>query len=55
MDQETTHMMITQGVLGIADRIQQFLQYWEKKYKSVWDQDKEAYIRRCWIVELTHV
>ena len=46
MDQEEVLMMITAGVLGVTDKVQQYMQYWEKKYKSVWDQDKDAYIRR---------
>ncbi|KAI5057584.1 hypothetical protein GOP47_0027599 [Adiantum capillus-veneris] len=46
MDQEEVLMMITAGVLSVTDRVQQYLQYWEKKYKNVWDQDKDAYIRR---------
>ncbi|KAK9846646.1 hypothetical protein WJX81_008333 [Elliptochloris bilobata] len=37
---------ITVGVTGIVDKVQTLLMYWEKKYKSVWDQDKDAYMRR---------
>eukprot|EP00898_Chlorokybus_atmophyticus_P005400 jgi/Chlat1/5861/Chrsp4S06373 len=37
---------ITGGVTAMSDKVQQFLSYWEKKYKHIWDQDKEAYIRR---------
>lgn len=36
---------ITAAVTGIVDKVQALLVYWEKKYQSVWDQDKEAYIR----------
>ena len=36
---------ITAAVTGIVDKVQTLLVYWEKKYQSVWDQDKEAYIR----------
>ena len=38
-------MQITNGVSAIVDKVQLLLVYWEKKYKSTWDQDKEAYIR----------
>ncbi|MCO5578650.1 hypothetical protein L7F22_032494 [Adiantum nelumboides] len=53
MDQEEVLMMITAGVLSVTDRVQQYLLYWEKKYKNVWDQDKDAYIRRCPLVSIT--
>ncbi len=36
---------ITAGVTGIVDKVQTLLVYWEKKYKSIWDQDKDAYMR----------
>lgn len=36
---------ITAGVTSIVDKVQTLLTYWEKKYKSVWDQDKDAYMR----------
>lgn len=48
-DQETTLktiVLITNGITSIVDKIQQFLNYWERKYKNLWDQDKDAYIRR---------
>ncbi|EFJ08553.1 hypothetical protein SELMODRAFT_185288 [Selaginella moellendorffii] len=45
-DQEEILMMITAGVIGITDKVQHYLQYWEKKYRSIWDQDKDAFIRR---------
>lgn len=48
-DQETTLktiVQITNGITCIVDKIQQFLNYWERKYKYLWDQDKDAYIRR---------
>lgn len=28
------------------DKVQTFLSQWEKKYKHMWEVDKEAYIRR---------
>lgn len=48
-DEDTTLktiVSITQGVSSIVDKVQQCLSNWERKYKHVWDQDKEAYIRR---------
>eukprot|EP00232_Nephroselmis_pyriformis_P029065 CAMPEP_0182867354 /NCGR_PEP_ID=MMETSP0034_2-20130328/8675_1 /TAXON_ID=156128 /ORGANISM="Nephroselmis pyriformis, Strain CCMP717" /LENGTH=4528 /DNA_ID=CAMNT_0024999703 /DNA_START=83 /DNA_END=13669 /DNA_ORIENTATION=- len=48
-DEDTTLktiVHITTGITSIVDKVQQFLNYWEKKYKHIWDQDKEAYIRR---------
>eukprot|EP00899_Mesostigma_viride_P014884 jgi/Mesvir1/23397/Mv21091-RA.2 len=48
-DEDTTLktiVSITTGITSIVDKVQQFLAYWEKKYKHIWDQDKEAYIRR---------
>jgi dynein heavy chain, axonemal len=41
-----TIVQITTGITSIVDKVQSFLNYWEKKYKHMWDQDKEAYIRR---------
>lgn len=38
-------VQITNGVTGIVDKVQTLLVYWEKKYKHMWDQDKDAYIR----------
>ena len=38
-------VQITYGVTGIVDKVQTLLVYWEKKYKHMWDQDKDAYIR----------
>ena len=37
---------MTNSITSIVDKIQQFLNYWERKYKYLWDQDKDAYIRR---------
>ena len=37
---------ITIGARGIVEKLQQFLTYWDKKYRHIWDQDKDAYIRR---------
>ncbi|KAK9823872.1 hypothetical protein WJX72_006072 [[Myrmecia] bisecta] len=48
-DEDTTLrsiVHITNGVTSIVDKVQILLVYWEKKYKHMWDQDKEAYIRR---------
>ncbi|KAL0040883.1 hypothetical protein WJX79_008591 [Trebouxia sp. C0005] len=48
-DEDTTLrsiVHITNGVTGIVDKVQTLLVYWEKKYKHMWDQDKDAYIRR---------
>jgi len=48
-DEDTTLktiVSITTGITAIVDAVQQFLSYWEKKYKYMWDQDKDAYIRR---------
>ena len=47
-DEDTTLrsiVQITNGVTGIVDKVQILLVYWEKKYKHMWDQDKDAYIR----------
>lgn len=41
-----TIMQITHGITGIVDKVQAFLTFWEKKYKQLWDQDKDAYMRR---------
>lgn len=48
-DEDTTLktiVQITTGITSIVDKVQQFLNYWERKYKHLWDQDKDAYIRR---------
>jgi hypothetical protein len=37
---------ITSGMSGVLEKVQAYLAYWEKKYKHIWEQDKEAYIRR---------
>ena len=39
-------MQITSGIQNIVDKVQTLLLYWEKKYKHMWDQDKDAYIRQ---------
>lgn len=41
-----TMMQITGGITTIVDKVQTFLSSWEKKYKHVWETDKERYIRR---------
>ncbi len=38
-------MQITSSIQNIVDKVQTLLLYWEKKYKHMWDQDKDAYIR----------
>ncbi len=30
----------------MIDKVQSFLTYWEKKYRHVWEADRDAYIRR---------
>ena len=35
-------MQITTAISGVIERVQVLLVYWEKKYKHLWDQDKEA-------------
>ncbi|CAM6114547.1 unnamed protein product [Calypogeia fissa] len=45
-DQDDIITVITSAVHSVTDKVQQFLQSWEKKFKTVWDQDKDAYIRR---------
>jgi hypothetical protein len=34
------------GITSIIDKVQSFLTYWEKKYRHVWEADRDAYIRR---------
>ncbi len=36
---------ITDGVTGIVEKVQVLLVYWEKKFKAVWETDKDAFIR----------
>ncbi|BFI30788.1 dynein axonemal heavy chain [Marchantia polymorpha subsp. ruderalis] len=45
-DQEEVISVITSAVHSVHEKVQLFLQSWERKFKSVWDQDKDAYIRR---------
>ena len=35
-------MQITAAITGLIERVQVLLIYWEKKYKHLWEQDKEA-------------
>ena len=35
-------MQITSGITAVIERVQVLLVYWEKKYKHLWDQDKDA-------------
>ncbi|CAG9464381.1 unnamed protein product [Pedinophyceae sp. YPF-701] len=44
-DKKTQEQLVNLGE-GITAQAKQFLDYWEKKYQHVWDQDKDAYIRR---------
>ena len=37
---------IDNGITLIVEKTQTFITFWEKTYKHVWEQDKEAYIRR---------
>lgn len=41
-----TMMQITSGVTTIVDKVQTFLSGWEKKYKHMWETDRDGYIRR---------
>lgn len=41
-----TITQITSGIMSIIDKTQAFLTYWEKKYRHVWEADRDAYIRR---------
>ena len=41
-----TVMTITSGVTAVVDKVTAYTSYWEKEYKSIWEVDKEAYIRR---------
>ena len=41
-----TVVSITSGVTSIVERVQDILNYWERKYKNIWDQDKESLIKR---------
>lgn len=36
---------ITDGIASVVDKVQVVLVYWEKKYKSIWETDKAAFIR----------
>ena len=48
-DEDTTLKQIVAidaGVRRVVEKAQLFVSYWEKTYKHVWEQDKEAYIRR---------
>ncbi|GAB4820450.1 hypothetical protein N2152v2_007496 [Parachlorella kessleri] len=37
---------VTAGITGIVEKVQQFLVYWEKKFRQTYEQDKDAYMRR---------
>ncbi|BDA42104.1 Dynein heavy chain 2, axonemal [Coccomyxa sp. Obi] len=37
---------LSQSMPSVVDRVQTLLLYWEKKYKLLWDQDKDAFMRR---------
>ena len=40
--------VIHHSVTAIADAVATLLRYWEAKYKHLWEQDKDAYMRcRC--------
>ncbi len=42
-----THLFCVslQAGKGIADKVAALLHYWEGKYKHLWEQDKDAYMR----------
>ncbi len=37
---------ITSGVSNVAEPVQAAIEHFEKRYKRLWDQDKDAYMRR---------
>ncbi|CAL8461618.1 g1149 [Coccomyxa elongata] len=41
-----TVQALSQSMPSVVDRVQTLLLYWEKKYKQLWDQDKDAFMRR---------
>ncbi|KAK9909936.1 hypothetical protein WJX75_009720 [Coccomyxa subellipsoidea] len=43
---QRTEAMLSQSMPSVVDRAQTLLLYWEKNYKQLWDQDREAFIRR---------
>lgn len=45
-EQDQMLNVITSSIMSINDKVQAFLSSWEKKFKSIWDQDKDAFIRR---------
>eukprot|EP00879_Flechtneria_rotunda_P019356 GHRR01020328.1.p1 GENE.GHRR01020328.1~~GHRR01020328.1.p1 ORF type:complete len:1679 (+),score=578.13 GHRR01020328.1:143-5179(+) len=48
-DEEVTLKTIVQistGITSVVDPVQACLEHFEKRYKKLWDQDKDAYIRR---------
>ena len=36
---------ISDGVAGIVDKVQSLLMYWERKFRALWETDKDAFIR----------
>lgn len=42
---QRTEAMLSQSMPSVVDRAQTLLLYWEKKYKLLWDQDREAFMR----------
>lgn len=36
---------VTDAISNIVEKVQVVLVYWEKKYKSIWETDKDAYMR----------
>ncbi len=40
-----TMQALSQSMPSMVDRVQTLLIYWEKKYKLLWDQDKDAFMR----------
>jgi hypothetical protein len=41
-----TIVQITTGITSIVDPVQASLEHFEKRYRKLWDQDKDAYMRR---------
>ena len=42
---QRTEQALSQSMPSVVDRAQTLLLYWEKKYKQLWDQDKDAFMR----------
>lgn len=42
-----TAQQLAAAMPSLADKVQALLLYWEKKYKQLWDQDRDAFFRWC--------